>query len=85
MEVEVSFVLHNNEPVKPEAVSVVEPQFSTTVTTGAAGMRLIITVKLHVFVFVQPSVIVQSTLVKPGLKTTEFKVVPLPVVAPVRV
>ena len=38
MEVVVSFVLHNNDPVKPEAVSVEEPQFSTTDTVGAAGI-----------------------------------------------
>lgn len=38
MEVVVSPVLHNNEPVKPEAVNTELPQLLFTATDGAAGV-----------------------------------------------
>ena len=36
----VSPVLHNNDPVKPDAVNTELPQLSTTVTAGATGVVL---------------------------------------------
>jgi hypothetical protein len=38
MEDEVASLLHNKEPVKPDAVNKVLPQLSVTVITGIAGL-----------------------------------------------
>ena len=37
VEAEVELLLHNNEPVNPEAVNTELPQLSLTVTVGVAG------------------------------------------------
>lgn len=51
-------VLHNNEPVKPEAVNKELPQLLVTDTIGAPGMGL--TVKVAGFEFTEPPLLVHT-------------------------
>ena len=81
IDVVVAPVLHNKEPVNPEAVNTELPQLLTTFITGAPGMAF--TVSVAGFEFTAPSLFVHTARYCLLLSMVVVAKVNVPVVAPV--